>query len=74
LIFGKIILDIIDGDFSNLSYDKTELVLGFFAALVSGFIACKWMIAVVKRAKLWWFALYCMIVSLIGLGYVFLHS
>jgi undecaprenyl-diphosphatase len=71
LIFGKIILDIADGDFSRLNYDKVELILGFFAALISGFLACRWMISIVKRAKLWWFAIYCMIVSLIGITYVF---
>lgn len=71
LIFGKIILDIADGDFTKLNYDKTELILGFLAALISGFIACKWMIAIVKKAKLWWFAVYCIIVAIIGLSYVF---
>jgi len=39
------------------------LVLGFVAAFVSGFFACKVMIAIVKRAKLGWFALYCLIVA-----------
>ncbi len=39
------------------------LALGFVAAFVSGLFACKVMIAVVKKAKLTWFALYCLVVA-----------
>ena len=41
------------------------LVLGFVAAFVSGLFACKVMIAIVKKAKLTWFALYCLLVALL---------
>ena len=41
------------------------LCLGFVAAFVSGVFACKVMIALVKRAKLLWFALYCLAVALL---------
>ncbi|MBQ9472837.1 MAG: undecaprenyl-diphosphate phosphatase [Bacteroidales bacterium] len=39
------------------------LLVGFVAAFVSGCIACKWMISLVKRGRLIWFALYCAIVG-----------
>ena len=39
------------------------LCLGFVAAFVSGLFACKVMIAIVKKAKLLWFALYCLVVA-----------
>ena len=39
------------------------LVLGFVAAFFSGLFACKVMIALVKKAKLLWFALYCLLVA-----------
>lgn len=39
------------------------LVLGFVSAFVSGLFACKVMIAIVKKAKLSWFALYCLVVA-----------
>lgn len=39
------------------------LALGFVAAFVSGLFACKVMIALVKKAKLLWFALYCILVA-----------
>lgn len=42
----------------------TSLIVGFIAAFVSGCLACKWMINIVKKGKLIWFALYCVIVGL----------
>ena len=39
------------------------LALGFVAAFVSGLFACKVMIAIVKKAQLMWFALYCLVVA-----------
>ncbi len=41
------------------------LVVGFLAAFFSGLFACKVMIAIVKKAKLVWFAIYCLAVSLL---------
>lgn len=41
------------------------LVAGFLSAFVSGLFACKVMIAVVKKARLTWFALYCLVVALL---------
>ncbi len=41
----------------------TALVLGFISAFISGLFACKVMIAIVKKAKLLWFALYCLVVA-----------
>lgn len=43
------------------------LVVGFLAAFVSGCFACKWMVALVKRAKLIYFAAYCAIIGIITL-------
>jgi undecaprenyl-diphosphatase len=41
------------------------LALGFLAAFVSGLFACKVMISIVKKAKLSWFALYCLLVAVL---------
>ncbi len=41
------------------------LVMGFVAAFASGLFACKVMIAIVKKAKLTWFALYCLLVAVL---------
>ena len=40
------------------------LVVGFLAAFITGCIACRWMISIVKRGKLIYFAVYCAIVGL----------
>lgn len=39
------------------------LVLGFVAAFLSGLFACKAMIALVRRARLWWFSIYCVLAA-----------
>ena len=36
------------------------LVAGFVAAFVSGCVACKWMISIVRKGKLIYFAYYCL--------------
>lgn len=41
-----------------------QLLIGFIAAFVVGCIACKWMINLVKKGKLIWFAIYCAIAGL----------
>lgn len=53
---------------SALIIDST-VIAGFVAALVAGYFACKWMIAIVKRSKLSYFAYYCWIVGVVGLVY-----
>ena len=45
--------------------DPVCLVVGFLSAFLSGLFACKLMIAVVRKARLTWFALYCLVVSLL---------
>ncbi len=44
-----------------------SLVVGFFAALISGYIACRWMLSIVRRGKLTYFAAYCLIVGLVAI-------
>lgn len=69
VILGKMLLDIVSGEMSGLDLPATVLLGGFLAAFVTGTLACKFMIDIVKRGKLIWFAVYCAaagIVSLIG--------
>lgn len=51
------------GKFGASSVGGLALVLGFLSAFVSGLFACKVMIALVKKAKLSWFALYCLLAA-----------
>lgn len=43
------------------------LVIGFVAAFLVGCAACKWMLSLVKKGKLIWFALYCLVVAILCL-------
>ena len=63
-ILGEAFLDLVGGDVASSSVGAFPLLVGFLAAFVSGLFACKVMIALVKKAKLRWFALYCAIVGL----------
>ncbi len=62
-ILGETFLQIVGGEFSESSVGALALVLGFISAFLSGLFACKVMIALVKKAKLSWFALYCLMVA-----------
>ncbi len=43
------------------------VLIGFLAAFVSGLFACKWMIKIVKRKKLGFFALYCLVAGSVSI-------
>ena len=64
LIFGKIFKDIFSGDLTYEASNFTALSIGFVAAFIAGLFACTWMIALVKRSKLSYFAIYCVIVGI----------
>lgn len=69
LIFGKIAKDVMSGDLTYDSSNFTALSIGFVAAFIAGLVACTWMIALVKKSKLSYFAIYCAIVGLIAIVY-----
>lgn len=62
-ILGETFLEIVGGEFGASSVGVLPLILGFASAFLSGFFACKVMIALVKKAKLSWFALYCLLAA-----------
>lgn len=67
-IIGANLKDVMDGQMSaGHAIDPTALLLGFISAFVSGLIACKWMIKIVSKGKLIYFAIYCLIVGLIAI-------
>jgi undecaprenyl-diphosphatase len=70
-ILGEAILSIKDfsaaGSVAILS--PFVLLSGFIAAFVTGCIACKWMISLVKKGKLIYFAIYCAVVGVISIVY-----
>ena len=69
LIFGKIAKDIFSGDLSLENHNMVSLSAGFIAAFIAGLFACTWMISIVKKSKLQYFAIYCFIVGLIAIAF-----
>ncbi|MDD4361302.1 MAG: undecaprenyl-diphosphate phosphatase [Bacteroidales bacterium] len=69
-ILGESFLQLISGeliDATDSGLPLSSLLIGVVTAFVSGYIACKWMLKLVKNGKLIWFALYCTIVGLLAL-------
>ena len=67
-ILGEALLDVLKaakGEAVMGGIDTVPLLVGFLAAFVSGCIACKWMINIVKRGKLIYFGIYCAIVGVV---------
>jgi undecaprenyl-diphosphatase len=67
-IMGETLLEVVDGGMSLEGISTGALVAGFISAFVVGCLACRFMIDIVKRGKLIWFAIYCAIVGLLAIG------
>lgn len=67
-IIGANLLEVVGGDLTaSSSVSVSVLITGFVTAFVSGLLACKWMINIVKKGKLIYFAIYCAIIGLISI-------
>lgn len=68
-IIGAFTIDLIGGDFTNTGNNIgiIPLVISFVAAFLSGLLACKWMIDIIRKGKLIYFAIYCFIIGLIAI-------
>jgi undecaprenyl-diphosphatase len=65
-ILGEALLDVlkaVKGEAVMGNIGMVPLCVGFLAAFVSGCIACKWMVNIVKKGKLIYFGIYCAIVG-----------
>jgi len=71
LIFGKIAKDLLGGELTSSSTDLTALAVGFIAAFIAGLVACTWMITLVKKSKLSWFAIYCFVVGIAAIIFAY---
>jgi undecaprenyl-diphosphatase len=63
-IIGANLVEFITSEPASVDGVLFPLIVSFIAAFVSGYIACRWMINIVRRGKLGWFALYCLVVGL----------
>jgi undecaprenyl-diphosphatase len=68
LILGKMAKDILGGEIAYADGDLVPLLAGFGAAFVTGLVACTWMITLVKKSKLSYFAYYCFAVAAIAIA------
>ena len=67
-IIGANLKDLVSGEMTtNQSIGSVPLLVGFLAAFTSGLLACKWMIGIVKKGKLIYFAIYCLIIGLLAI-------
>lgn len=74
-ILGEALLDVVKGLKGEEAFggiDALPLIVGFVAAFVSGCVACKWMINIVKKGKLVWFGVYCAIAGAATIAFSFL--
>lgn len=60
------LLEILTGEINSGSSGAGIIMIGFFAAFFSGYLACRWMVELVKRSKLIWFSIYCVIIGLLA--------
>ncbi|MCI2082731.1 MAG: undecaprenyl-diphosphate phosphatase [Bacteroidales bacterium] len=68
-VLGEMFLELLHGGFTAQAAQigSLPLALGFLSAFVSGLFACKVMITVVRKAKLDWFAAYCVLAGIAAL-------
>lgn len=67
-ILGETLLNIkgmISEPAASSNVGMLPLTIGFIASFVVGCLACKWMLNIVKKGKLVWFAVYCVIMGII---------
>lgn len=70
-ILGEALLDVlkmVKGEEAFGNIEALPLVVGFIAAFVSGCLACKWMINIVKKGKLVWFGVYCIVAAIVAIA------
>lgn len=74
-VLGEALLDTIDLLKGELVVELgwVPMVVGFLAAFASGAAACKWMIGIVRRQKLTYFAIYCLAAGALAIIWQFCH-
>ena len=74
-VLGEALLDTLDLLKGELVVELgwVPMVVGFLAAFVSGAAACKWMIGIVRRQKLTYFAIYCLAAGALAIIWQFCH-
>ncbi len=66
-IIGANLVEMRSGDFTTEGTSFLVIMIGFLTAFISGYFACKWMISLVKKGSLAWFAVYCVLVGIFSI-------
>ena len=66
-VIGANLLEVFSMEISKGTTGTSVILIGFITAFFSGYLACRWMIGLVKRSKLIWFAIYCAIAGLLSI-------
>ena len=72
-IMGETLLEAAKGELTS-GIGTVPMLCGFLAAFVTGWLACRFMIEIVKRGKLIWFALYCTAAGIVSILSYTLHA
>lgn len=81
-ILGKGLLDLKDLLFPDVVAEGVQqaaavspvaMIVGFLASFIVGCAACKWMLSIVRKGKLVWFAVYCVLVGVLCIGWSLTH-
>jgi undecaprenyl-diphosphatase len=74
VIFGSSLKIILDNEIEFNNNNISNYLVGFSAALISGYYACKWMIIFVKKSKLIYFSIYCLLIGILSILYSILNG
>jgi undecaprenyl-diphosphatase len=65
IILASLVYELIDGGAAAVSFDFWQAAVGFAAAFACGLVSIKFMLAVVKRIQLYWFAIYLVVLAVL---------
>jgi undecaprenyl-diphosphatase len=66
-VVGANLVEMCSSDFTTEGTSLLIIIIGFLVAFISGYFACKWMISLVKKGKLIWFAVYCIAIGIFSI-------
>jgi undecaprenyl-diphosphatase len=66
-VIGANLLEILSEPVTPDTNGAIIILTGFITAFISGYMACRWMIGLVRRSKLIWFSIYCVVAGLLSI-------
>jgi len=66
-VIGANLVEIVSKENQSAVSGAGVILLGFVSAFVAGYFACKWMVELVKKSRLIWFAIYCAAAGLLSI-------